>query len=396
MRSARRGAKKRAGKREASELGFVGLATQFGKSKESARVFSRLLDGLRDGRVPQFGESSRDERGRERLVAFEFAAERVGSQERTIRFQEYSVGSNAPRDVPELREFLARIGNESSESEIESHFDEFFRLIQRPAERVNHAARRVWAFAGVEIAQRRHEIVVCVARMNDYGQFRAQPKIEGLQENFPLQIKRRVVPVSVESGFAERDDAAWRRGPFKDEPFAGVPVSRLHESRMIRMKPDGRENEVIFFRKFDSAQRRFQIDGGADDSRDERAEYGIVDLSAFNCGKPSFPGAVKEIGEVGREIVEVDVRVRVDEREISGFGHSFRFRAKDENSANAPFGKRPHIVPESAGRSAIGDAVCAKFARKVLNNLYDCYNRYLKRRFSVIIPENLLFVFSTD
>ena len=74
MRSARRGAKKRAGKREPSELGFVGLATQFGKSKESARVFSRLLDGLRDGRVPQFGESSRDERGRERLVAFEFAA----------------------------------------------------------------------------------------------------------------------------------------------------------------------------------------------------------------------------------------------------------------------------------------------------------------------------------
>ena len=68
--------------------------------------------------------------------------------------------------------------------------------------------------------------------------------------------------------------------------------------------------------------------------------------------------------------------------------------SKDENSANAPFGKRPHIVPESAGRSAIGDAVCAKFARKALNNLYDCYNRYPKRRFSVIISEILPFVFS--
>ena len=83
--------------------------------------------------------------------------------------------------------------------------------------------------------------------MDDYRQFRAQTKIEGLQENFPLQIKRRVVPVSVEAGFAERDDAAWRRGPFQDEPFAGVPVSRLHESRVIRVKPDGRENEVVFF-----------------------------------------------------------------------------------------------------------------------------------------------------
>lgn len=89
------------------------------------------------------------------------------------------------------------------------------------------------------------------------------------------------------------------------------------------------------------------------------------------------------------------MRVRVDEREISGFGHDFRFRAKDGNSANAPFGKRSSIVPESAGRPDVGEADCAKFVRRTLNNLYDCYNRYPARPISVNIPENLPFVFST-
>ena len=88
---------------------------------------------------------------------------------------------------------------------------------------------------------------------------------------------------------------------------------------MVRMSAGGRKDKGVFFCDSQRAERRFKVDGGTNQSRNEGLRDRIsANLSSLHFRELSSARPCDQVLEVRVEWIKVNMRVRVDQREEIG------------------------------------------------------------------------------
>ena len=202
----------------------------FGEGEEAAGVGGGLEgEGIR-GFVAEAGEFVEGVAGVGGFVPF--AAVRDGGEVGGIGLDEQTVGGNGPHDVSQRSRFLE--GDHSREGEVEAEIEADASRLGRPGERVHDPIQRSDARG---FPQDSEDFGFGFAAVDDEGKAGFAREGEMTAEVVDLDLERGVVPVAVEAGLADRDDAG-SAGEF-DDP---VPVVGAGFAGVVGVDADGGED----------------------------------------------------------------------------------------------------------------------------------------------------------
>jgi hypothetical protein len=129
------------------------------------------------------------------------------------------------------------IGHHAAETDVEAHLATLVRSSRVAGIGVHHASE--WT-ALARLAEHGEHLGLAIAHVDHNRQTSILHQPQMAVEKVLLNFKRRVIPIAIEAGFTERDDAFLPR-----ELHHVAPVTGLRLCSVVGMNADRRENSVV-------------------------------------------------------------------------------------------------------------------------------------------------------
>lgn len=224
----------RSGRTGGEGVWWIGEGVGGVKGEEPLGVAGGDLGQFGRGEIAEGGDSLGGVNEPGRFVG-ETAAEGVGAEVGAVGLDEEAVVRDAPRDLAERVVFAAGEGDHPGKRDVESQGEELLGIGGGAGEGVEDAAD-----GPAQAGELGDDLGFAVAAVDDQGEIELLGQFNVAVEKDALLVEGGVVPVAVETGFAEGADAGLER-----QAGDGVPVVGRRLGDEVGLDADGGEQTPV-------------------------------------------------------------------------------------------------------------------------------------------------------